>query len=168
MNYECCHPLCALSTGYLHIGGARTALFNWLFARHRWRHLSAHRTDKARSTDAAVAAIHEAKLAGLGGANQRSANLPKASAMPRSPPNLSKRGGLSMLFKILNYRHFAQNARQPAPVRSPWRDKAPADAPELPFTVRMKMPSGRTTIEDAVQGAVTIQNKVLDDMVIAR
>ena len=47
------------------------------------------------------------------------------------------------------------------PLRSPWRDKAPADTPERPFTVRMKMPSdGSTTIEDAVQGAVTIQNKV--------
>ena len=56
-----------------------------------------------------------------------------------------------------------------APLRSPWRNLDPANAPDRPFTVRMKMPSdGITTIEDAVQGAVTIQNKVLDDMVILR
>ena len=70
----------------------------------------------------------------------------------------------------LNYKHCAPKCSATGPrYDHPGADRDPAGAPDRPFTVRMKMPSiGSTTIEDAVQGTVTIQNKVLDDMVILR
>ena len=161
-------------TGYLHIGGARTALFNWLFARHNGGKylLRIEDTDKARSTDAAVAAIHEGlNWLGLGG------DKPAVSQSDQSQHHADI--AAKLVEKGAAYRCFLDDAELQAlraecqttgaPLRSPWRDKAPAGAPDRPFTVRMKMPSdGSTTIEDAVQGAVTIQNKILDDMVILR
>jgi len=161
-------------TGYLHIGGARTALFNWLFARHQGGTylLRIEDTDKARSTDAAVAAIHDGlNWLGLGG------DKPAVSQSAQSQRHAEI--AAELVNKGAAYRCFLDDAELQAlraecqatgaPLRSPWRDLDPAGAPDRPFTVRMKMPSdGSTTIEDAVQGAVTIQNKVLDDMVILR
>ena len=161
-------------TGYLHIGGARTALFNWLFARHHGGTylLRIEDTDKVRSTDAAVAAIHEGlNWLGLDG------DKPAVSQSARSQRHADI--AAKLVKKGVAYRCFLDDAELQAlraeclaagaPLRSPWRDKDLADAPDRPFTVRMKMPSdGSTTIEDAVQGPVTIQNKVLDDMVILR
>ncbi|MDA0332710.1 MAG: glutamate--tRNA ligase [Proteobacteria bacterium] len=161
-------------TGYLHIGGARTALFNWLFARHHGGTylLRIEDTDKARSTDAAVAAIHDGlNWLGLGG------DKPAVSQSAQSQRHAEI--AAELVNKGAAYRCFLDDAELQAlraecqatgaPLRSPWRDLDPAGAPDRPFTVRMKMPSdGSTTIEDAVQGAVTIQNKVLDDMVILR
>ena len=161
-------------TGYLHIGGARTALFNWLFARHHGGTylLRIEDTDKARSTDAAVAAIHDGlNWLGLGG------DKPAVSQSAQSQRHAEI--AAELVNKGAAYRCFLDDAElralraecqaTGAPLRSPWRDLDPAGAPDRPFTVRMKMPSdGSTTIEDAVQGAVTIQNKVLDDMVILR
>jgi len=161
-------------TGYLHIGGARTALFNWLFARHHGGTylLRIEDTDKARSTDAAVAAIHEGlNWLGLGGDKPAVSQSAQSQRHADIAAELVKKGAAYRCFlddsELQALRAECQASG--APVRSPWRDKAPADAPDRPFTVRMKMPSdGSTTIEDAVQGAVTIQNKVLDDMVILR
>ena len=161
-------------TGYLHIGGARTALFNWLFARHNGGTylLRIEDTDKTRSTDAAVAAIHEGlNWLGLGGDEPAVSQSAQSEHHADIATELVKKGAA--------YRCFLDDAElqalraecqiSGAPLRSPWRDKDPAGAPDRPFTVRMKMPSdGSTTIEDAVQGAVTIQNKILDDMVILR
>ena len=161
-------------TGYLHIGGARTALFNWLFARHNGGTylLRIEDTDKARSTDAAVAAIHEGlNWLGLSGDKPAVSQSAQSQQHADIAAELVKKGAA--------YRCFLDDAELQAlraecqatgaPLRSPWRIRDPADAPDRPFTVRMKMPSdGSTTIEDAVQGAVTIQNKVLDDMVILR
>jgi len=161
-------------TGYLHIGGARTALFNWLFARHHGGTylLRIEDTDKARSTDAAVAAIHDGlNWLGLGG------DKPAVSQSAQSQRHAEI--AAELVNKGAAYRCFLDDAELQAlraecqatgaPLRSPWRDLDPAGAPDRPFTVRMKMPSdGSTTIEDAVQGAVIIQNKVLDDMVILR
>ncbi len=161
-------------TGYLHIGGARTALFNWLFARHHGGTylLRIEDTDKARSTDAAVAAIHEGlNWLGLGGDKPAVSQSAQSQRHADIAAELVKKGAAYRCFlddsELQALRAECQASG--APLRSPWRDKAPADAPDRPFTVRMKMPSdGSTTIEDAVQGAVTIQNKVLDDMVILR
>lgn len=161
-------------TGYLHIGGARTALFNWLFARHHGGTylLRIEDTDKARSTDAAVAAIHEG-LNWLGLSGDRPAVSQSAQSQRHADisAELVKKGAAYRCFlndsELQALRKECQATG--APLRSPWRDKNPAGAPDRPFAVRMKMPSeGSTTIEDAVQGAVTIQNKVLDDMVILR
>ncbi len=161
-------------TGYLHIGGARTALFNWLFARHhRGTYLlRIEDTDKARSTNAAVAAIEDG-LDWLG----LSGDKPAVSQSAQSQRHADI--AAELVTKGAAYRCFLDDTElralrekcqaTGAPLRSPWRNKGPAGVPDRPFTVRMKMPSdGNTTIEDAVQGAVTIQNKVLDDMVILR
>ena len=161
-------------TGYLHIGGARTALFNWLFARNHGGTylLRIEDTDKARSTDAAVAAIHEGlNWLGLDGDEPTVSQSTQSQHHADTAAELVKKGAA--------YRCFLDDAElqalraecqlSGAPLRSPWRDKEPADVSDRPFTVRMRMPSdGSTTIEDAVQGAVTIQNKILDDMVILR
>jgi glutamyl-tRNA synthetase len=161
-------------TGYLHIGGARTALFNWLFARHHGGTylLRIEDTDKARSTDAAVAAIHDGlNWLGLGGDKPAVSQSAQSQRHAEIAAELVNKGAAYRCFldhgELQSLRAECQVTG--APLRSPWRDLDPAGAPDRPFTVRMKMPSdGSTTIEDAVQGAVTIQNKVLDDMVILR
>ena len=161
-------------TGYLHIGGARTALFNWLFARHHGGSylLRIEDTDKARSTDAAVAAIHEGlNWLGLAGDKPAVSQSAQSQRHAEVAAELVKKGAAYRCFlddaELQALRAECQSTG--APLRSPWRDLDPTDAPDRPFTVRMKMPSdGKTKIEDAVQGAVTIQNKVLDDMVILR
>ena len=161
-------------TGYLHIGGARTALFNWLFARHHGGTylLRIEDTDKARSTDAAVAAIHDGlNWLGLGGDKPAVSQSAQSQRHAEIAAELVNKGAAYRCFlddaELQTLRAECQATG--APLRSPWRDLDPAGAPDRPFTVRMKMPSdGSTTIEDAVQGAVTIQNKVLDDMVILR
>jgi glutamyl-tRNA synthetase len=162
-------------TGYLHIGGARTALFNWLFAR---RHggtylLRIEDTDKARSTADAIDAIHDG-LSWLGLAGDE----PAVSQSARSARHAEIAHALidagaayrcylsdTELTEIRNQSKETGDA-----VRSPWRDRAAGDMPaDASFVVRMKMPSdGTTTISDAVQGDVTVQNRVLDDMIILR
>ena len=162
-------------TGYLHIGGARTALFNWLFAR---RHggtylLRIEDTDKARSTADAIEAIHDGlSWLGLAGdepavsqsaRNARHAEI--AYALVDSGAAYKCYLSDAELTEIRNRSKETGGA-----VRSPWRDRAAGDMPaDASFVVRMKMPSdGTTTISDAVQGDVTVQNRVLDDMIILR
>ena len=162
-------------TGYLHIGGARTALFNWLFAR---RHggtylLRIEDTDKARSTADAIDAIHDGLswlgLAGDEPAVSQSARSARHAEIARAliDAGAAYRCYLSdtELTEIRNQSKETGDA-----VRSPWRDRAAGDMPaDASFVVRMKMPSdGTTTISDAVQGDVTVQNRVLDDMIILR
>ena len=162
-------------TGYLHIGGARTALFNWLFARHHGGKylLRIEDTDKARSTDDAIAAIHDA-LDWLG----LSGDQPAVSQSAQS--NRHAEVAKALIAAGAAYKCFlsgdelaairAASKQNGDAVRSPWQDRCPSDAPDAtPFVVRMKMPKdGSTTISDAVQGDVTVQNRVLDDMIILR
>ena len=162
-------------TGYLHIGGARTALFNWLFARHHGGEylLRIEDTDKARSTEDAIAAIHE-ELNWLGLAGDKPAV--SQSAQSRRHAEVAQ----ALITAGAAYKCFlsdeeltairAASKQAGAAVRSPWRDRGPTEAPEsAPFVVRMKMPKdGSTTISDAVQGDVTVQNRALDDMIILR
>jgi glutamyl-tRNA synthetase len=161
-------------TGFLHIGGARTALFNWLFARHYGGTylLRIEDTDKERSSNAAVAAIHEGlNWLGLNGDKKAVSQSAQIQRHIEIAAELVKKGAA--------YRCFLDDAELQAlrdkckatgaPLRSPWRDRDSASAPKRLFTVRMKMPLEKsTTINDAVQGAVTIQNKLLDDMIILR
>ena len=162
-------------TGYLHIGGARTALFNWLFARHHGGTylLRIEDTDKARSTDAAIAAIHDGlDWLGLSGDKPAISQSAQSERHHEVAHSLIAAGAAyrcyltdDELTAIREYSRKTGNA-----VRSPWRDRDPAQAPsDAPCVVRMKMPnSGSTTIADAVQGSITVQNHVLDDMVILR
>ncbi|MGB1952817.1 MAG: glutamate--tRNA ligase [Candidatus Puniceispirillum sp.] len=160
-------------TGYLHVGGARTALFNWLFARHHGGTylLRIEDTDRQRSTEDAIKAIHDGlDWLGLGGdadAVSQSAQAPRHVDIANA---LIERGAAYRCYlsaeELSAIREEASKTGKT--VRSPWRDRTDAPA-DTPYVVRMKMPDdGATTIEDAVQGAVTVQNNVLDDMVILR
>ncbi|MDB2390005.1 glutamate--tRNA ligase [Alphaproteobacteria bacterium] len=160
-------------TGYLHVGGARTALFNWLFARHHGGTylLRIEDTDRQRSTKDAIKAIHDGlDWLGLGGDAPAVSQSAQAARHVEVAHMLIERGAAYRCYlsadELTAIRDDASKTGKT--VRSPWRDRvdAPADAP---YVVRMKMPdNGATTIEDAVQGAVTVQNSVLDDMVILR
>ncbi len=162
-------------TGYLHIGGARTALFNWLFARHHGGTylLRIEDTDKARSTEDAIAAIHqELDWLGLAGDQPAVSQSAQSSRHAEVAQALIAAGSAYKCFlsddELTAIRAASKQAG--AAVRSPWRDRSPTEAPESkPFVVRMKMPrDGSTTISDVVQGDVTVQNRVLDDMIILR
>ena len=156
-------------TGFLHIGGARTALFNWLFARHHGGRylLRIEDTDRQRSTAEAINAIHDG-LSWLGLEGEEPA-ISQSARAPRHAEVASElvANGSAYLSEdeLAALREEARAAG--LPVRSPWRDRS--DVPDGPFVVRMRMPDGgETTIDDAVQGRVTVQNQTLDDMVILR
>ena len=164
-------------TGFLHIGGARTALFNWLFAR---RHggtylLRVEDTDLARSTPEAVAAIFDG-LEWLGLAGDQPAVFQTANA------ERHRKAAERLLAMGLAYRCFhspdelhamrreAERTRKPFRIRSRWRDTPVSELPsDQPFAVRLKAPqSGETTITDLVQGEITVRNSELDDLVLLR
>ncbi|MBZ8119591.1 glutamate--tRNA ligase [Roseovarius sp. LXJ103] len=163
-------------TGYLHIGGARTALFNYLFAR---RHggsflLRIEDTDRARSTPEATEAILEG-MAWMGLAHDGEV----VSQFARAPRHVEvahamlAAGAAYKCFatqeEIQTFRDTAKAEGRSTLFRSPWRDADPASHPDAPFVVRIKAPrEGATVIRDAVQGDVTIRNDQLDDMVLLR
>lgn len=161
-------------TGFLHIGGARTALFNWLFARHHGGRylLRIEDTDRERSTTEAIDAIHDG-LSWLGLAGDE----PAVSQSARAERHAEV--ALALVEAGAAYRCYLSDdelsalrdkAREDGkPVRSPWRDSSDQPQSRESFVVRMKMPdSGETTLSDAVQGDVTVQHEQLDDMVILR
>ncbi|MGH7112808.1 MAG: glutamate--tRNA ligase [Stellaceae bacterium] len=169
-------------TGFLHIGGARTALFNWLFARHHQRYgdggtflLRIEDTDRARSTPQAVAAIIDG-LAWLG--LQWDGEIIHQTARLARHAEVARR----LLDEGRAYRCFctpaeleAMRARARAEKRSvrydgTWRERDPAEAPPgVAPAIRLKAPQhGSTTIRDRVQGEVTVANEELDDLIILR
>lgn len=164
-------------TGYLHIGGARTALFNWLYARHTGGRyvLRIEDTDRQRSTEAAVQAILDG-LSWLG----LDADAPPVFQFARAERH--REVAEQLLAKGLAYRCYetpaeaeARRAAQQAqklPVRydGKWRDRDPKEAPEgVSPVVRLRAPTeGETVIDDLVQGRVTVRNDQLDDMILLR
>ena len=162
-------------TGFLHIGGARTALFNFLFARHHGGRylLRVEDTDRARSTKTAIDAIHQGldwlNLAGDGEATYQSTRQQRHAEIAET---LLAQGHAYRCYltpeELKKMRDEARKIGQP--LRSPWRDKAPSQkTPDAPYAVRLKMPlDGTTTIADAVQGNVTINHQQLDDLVMLR
>ena len=163
-------------TGYLHIGGARTALFNWLYARGRGGQflLRIEDTDRARSTPEATAAILQG-LAWLGLDHDgeivsQFENAPRHAEVALA---LLEQGKAYKCFasqdEITAFRDTAKAAGQSTLYRSPWRDAAPGSHPDAPYVIRIKAPlEGQTIIRDQVQGDVTIANAQLDDMVLLR
>jgi glutamyl-tRNA synthetase len=164
-------------TGYLHIGGARTALFNWLFARHHGGRylLRIEDTDRARSTEEAIRAILD--------------GLHWLGLDPDEPPVFQstrfarhREVALQLLAEGKAYRCWATPEELEAmrakaraegrPMRydGRWRDRDPAEAPPgVPPVVRLKAPlEGETVIEDLVQGTIRVANEQLDDMVLLR
>ena len=163
-------------TGYLHIGGARTALFNWLYARGRGGRflLRIEDTDRARSTPEATHAI----LAGLDWLGLDTDGAP-VSQFERAPRHAEVAQAMlasghaykcfSTQDEIAAFREQARAAGHSTLFRSPWRDADPAGHPDAPYAVRLKAPQeGVTVIQDQVQGAVTIRNDQLDDMICLR
>jgi len=164
-------------TGYLHIGGARTALFNWLYARHTGGRflLRIEDTDRERNNPAAVAAILDGlRWLELDWEGEPVSQFSRAARHREIAETLLAQGGAYRCYltaaEIDEMRKAAEAAKQPLTIRSPWRDRDPREAPAgAPFTLRLKAPrDGETVIDDRVQGRVVFQNKELDDMILLR
>ncbi len=158
----------------MHIGTARTALFNWLYARHTGGSflLRVEDTDRERSSEAAVQVIFDG-LSWLG-------------LVPDEPPVFQfaraerhREAVAELLARGQAYRDYmtaedldAERVRARAEgrvVRSPWRDADPATWPDGPHAVRLKSPlEGETVVADAVKGDVRFQNATLDDLILLR
>ena len=163
-------------TGFLHIGGARTALFNWLYARGRGGQflLRIEDTDRDRSTDAATQAIFDGlRWLGLdwdGGAVSQAAQAQRHRAVAEALLDVGRAYKcFATSAQIERFRETARTEGRSTLFHSPWRDADPATHPDAPYAIRIKAPrDGETRIEDAVQGTVTFRNDQLDDMVLLR
>jgi glutamyl-tRNA synthetase len=164
-------------TGYLHIGGARTALFNWLFARHHGGKylLRIEDTDRARSTEPAIEAIFDGlRWLGLDGDEPATFQFARSARHVEVAQALLDAGHAYRCYltpeELTARREKAQAERRPFRLNSEWRDAAPATAPaDTPSVVRIKAPrEGETVIEDLVQGRVTVNNAEIDDFVLLR
>ena len=163
-------------TGYLHIGGARTALFNWLYARGRGGKflLRIEDTDRARSTPEATQAIVKGlDWLGLDHDGEIVSQFARAARHAEVAHSLLAAGKAYQCFatqdEIQAFREAAQAEKRSTLFQSPWRDADPASHPDAPYVVRIKAPrDGVSVIKDQVQGDVTIRNDQLDDMVLLR
>lgn len=161
-------------TGYLHIGGARTALFNWLFARGRGGKflLRIEDTDRARHTEAAVQAIIDGLTwLGLDWDGDPVSQFSRSARHAEIAQELLARGKAYRCYMSAEETNSARDKAREEGVRfeSPWRDADPATAPDAPFAVRFKAPRvGETIVEDAVQGRVAFPNSALDDLIVLR
>jgi glutamyl-tRNA synthetase len=164
-------------TGFLHIGGARTALFNWAYAK---RHggtmlLRIEDTDRERSTDAAVAAILDGLtwlgLTWEGGAVSQFARAPRHREVAEE---LLAKGKAYRCYcspaELQAMRDKAEAEKRPIRYDGTWRDRDPATAPPgVKPVIRFRAPQeGETVVDDKVQGRVVIPNKDLDDLIILR
>ncbi|CAN1721796.1 Glutamate--tRNA ligase 2 [Hyphomicrobium sp. 1Nfss2.1] len=164
-------------TGYLHIGGARTALFNWLYARGRGGKmlLRIEDTDRERNNPAAVAAILDGlKWLELDWDGDAVSQYGRAQRHRQVAEELLANGHAYRCWltpaELDKMREEAQAEKRPLTIRSPWRDRDPAEAPAgVPYVIRLKAPrDGETVVDDLVQGRVVFQNKELDDLIILR
>ena len=164
-------------TGFLHIGGARTALFNWLYARHTGGRmlLRIEDTDRERSTEAARAAI----LDGLGWLGidwdgEPVSQYARADAHRAVARTLVERGEAYFCYasaaELAEMREKARAEGRPPRYDGRWRDRDPAEAPPgVNPVIRIKAPrAGETIVHDRVQGEVRFPNKDLDDFIILR
>jgi glutamyl-tRNA synthetase len=175
-------------TGFLHIGGARTALFNWLYAKHTGGQflLRIEDTDRERSTEAATRAIIEGlDWLGLGWDGQVTYQHGRSSRHAEVARELLAKGKAyncylttaeleAMRAAIQAERALAKKEgrppRGPQTIESPWRDRDPREAPAgVKPSIRLKTPrEGQTVVDDVVQGRVVFQNNQLDDLIILR
>ena len=163
-------------TGFLHIGGARTALFNWLYARGRGGKflLRIEDTDRARSTPEATEAILKGMAwLGLDHDGEIVSQFENAPRHAEVANELLAQGKAYKCFasqdEITAFREAAKAEGRSTLYRSPWRDADPASHPDAPYVIRIKAPlEGTTVIRDQVQGDVTIRNDQLDDMILLR
>ena len=164
-------------TGFLHIGGARTALFNWLYARHTGGKflLRIEDTDRARSTEPAIAAILDGlSWLGLQWDDDVTYQFSRAARHAEVAHQMLAQGNAYHCYaspQELDEMRAAQKAAgKSMRYDGRWRDRDPKDAPPgVKPVVRLKAPqTGQTIIKDAVQGEVTVENAQLDDMILLR
>jgi glutamyl-tRNA synthetase len=164
-------------TGFLHIGGARTALFSWLYAK---RHggtflLRIEDTDRARSTQEAVDAIIDGLAwLGLDWSGEAVSQFARRERHAEIARAMIAAGHAYYCYatpeELEAMRAAAKAEGRPPVYDGRWRDRPAGDAPAgVAPVIRLKAPrSGSTTIEDRVQGSVTVANEQLDDMVLLR
>ena len=164
-------------TGFLHIGGARTALFNWLYAKHTNGKflLRIEDTDKKRSTEEAVNAIYEGlRWLGLDWDGEAHGQAARADRHAEIANRLLAAGNAYRCYcspdELLAMRDEAKAAGGPIRYDGRWRDRDPSEAPAgVAPVVRLKIPrTGETAIEDKVRGRVAVSNEQLDDFILLR
>ena len=164
-------------TGFLHIGGARTALFNWLYARgHGGKMLlRIEDTDRARSTPEAIEAILDGlSWLGIDWDDEPVYQFSRAERHREIAEQLLADGKAYRCYataeELTQMRETARAEGRAPRYDGRWRDRPASDAPEgLAYVVRIKSPQeGETVVEDAVQGTVSFPNADLDDFVILR
>lgn len=164
-------------TGYLHIGGARTALFNWLFARHfggTFR-LRIEDTDRQRSTEDAIEKIFEGmRWLGLDWDGDVVHQFARAPLHAAQAHRLVAEDKAYFCYctpdELTAMREDAKARGLPPRYNGYWRDRDPSEAPAgVKPTVRLKAPrDGETVVQDLVQGEVRFPNTELDDMILLR
>jgi len=169
-------------TGYLHIGGARTALYNWLFARHHAIYgdggkflLRIEDTDRKRSTDDAVEAIYGGlNWLGLDWDGDAISQFSRVERHKEAVQQLLDSGNAYKCYctpdELTEMRELARSEGRSMRYDGRWRERDPAEAPAgVDPVVRLKAPmDGETVIEDLVQGQVRVENAQMDDMVLLR
>jgi glutamyl-tRNA synthetase len=164
-------------TGYLHIGGARTALFNWLFARHHGGKflLRIEDTDRVRSTEPAIAAIYDGlKWLGLDWDGEPVHQFARAARHREVAEQMLAAGKAYYCYaspeELAEMREKARAEGRSKLYDGRWRDRDPSEQrPNVKPVIRLKAPlTGETAIDDQVQGRVTWQNENLDDLVLLR
>ncbi|MDV2965324.1 glutamate--tRNA ligase [Nitratireductor aquimarinus] len=164
-------------TGYLHIGGARTALFNWLYAQHTGGKmlLRIEDTDRQRSTEAATAAILDGLAwLGLDCDGEPISQFARADRHRAVAEELVAKGEAYYCYsspeELEAMREKARAEGRPPRYDGTWRDRDASQAPEgVKPVIRIKTPQeGETVVEDQVQGTVRFPNKDLDDFIILR
>jgi glutamyl-tRNA synthetase len=164
-------------TGFLHIGGARTALFNWLYARGRGGKmlLRIEDTDRERSTEAAIDAIFDGlRWLGIEWDGDAVFQFARAARHREVAEQMLAAGKAYRCYatpdELAQMREKARAEGKTRLYNGLWRDRDPSEAPAgAPSVIRIKAPlEGETVVEDQVQGRVTWQNENLDDFVLLR
>ncbi|HVJ33464.1 MAG TPA: glutamate--tRNA ligase [Terriglobia bacterium] len=164
-------------TGFLHIGGARTALFNWLYARHHGGifRLRIEDTDRVRSTEAAIEAILDGmRWLGLDWDGETVFQFARANRHAEIAQTMLAAGKAYYCYctpeELEQMREAARAAGKPVRYDGRWRDRDPKEAPAgVKPVIRLKAPTtGETIVVDEVQGEVRVGNEQLDDMVLLR
>ena len=164
-------------TGFLHIGGARTALFNWLYARGRGGKmlLRIEDTDRERSTQAAIDAILDGlSWLGIAWDGEPIYQFSRAARHREVVEQMLASGNAYRCYcspeELAKMREKARAEGRTRLYDGTWRDRDPSEVPPgVAPAIRLKAPlTGETVIEDQVQGRVVWQNENLDDLVLLR
>jgi glutamyl-tRNA synthetase len=159
-------------TGFLHIGGARTALFNWLYSRHCNGKflLRVEDTDRKRSTEEATNAILESMAwLGLDADDAIIYQSKREARHAEIAHELLKRGKAYQCYATQEELNAFREANPNAKYQSPWRDHNGAIPSNIPPVIRLKAPKeGKSAVHDLVRGTVEVDNAELDDMVLLR